>query len=685
MLLHGALLILTLAASKPEANVFYTRSPVVEIPFHSVDSGPAGVASADLYVCLDEGKDWKKVGRTDRLTPTDSGKVMAGKFTFYAQEEGRYGFDIVATDRAGNIEPGPDQVALVVVVDTSPPQLEIRTPLPKARIRRGETVPVAWSYQDISPAREFVLMARQTQPSTQATADWTELAQLGPDARRYDWSTSGLAAGVYELKLMARDVAENLASTTLALHVETPTATAPAPAGQPTIRANAPTPAAPPPAAPTTRKTPPTPQTRAARAPVCAPPTQPVAPVASPAPSAAPPPPPSPVMSLRTSPGSARRAFHIDYQIDRQGPSGIGYVDLYYTTDGGATWARYGRDWDGKPPIIFYAQSDGVYGFNLVAASGSGVAGEPPAPGTKPTFITRVDTSFPSLMLNEPRGGESYRPGQQITIRWTASDDNFGPMPISLEATTDAGATWQLIGGPMANTGRFTWTLPGTVGCLRLRAVAEDAVGNRTVVETGSDIVVDNTLPAVRIRSLRASRQVDSPAEPVRAERGEPRDNAAAKRLLAAARSFMHQQRYSEAARAFDLSLGRLGDEVSGRVEYGYVLLKLGRTRDAMRVLDAARAMAPNHARANYLSAVGWLETGDTASAQRAALTAARAEPEAAGNWLVLAKVYHLRANDEEAAACCRKVLALKGAQQEKALAQSFLEFLKKRGDAGRD
>jgi len=667
-----ALLSMLTCAAGAEVSTFYVSKTVVEIPFHGVDSGPAGIVRAKLFVTADQGRTWKEVGETGRLKSAADGKTVSGRFTWHAPGDGRYGFDVVAVDAAGNQESGPKAVGLFVVVDSKPPNLKIVTPMRYTRIAAGDKVPIAWNYQDMSPPLDFMVYSRRGEKG-----EWKEIGRTGADERRFTWYPMVEEPGIYELKVAGRDAAGNSSETTVFVRLlaagarvksaEPPGVVANTPAVLDRRLVPSPTEVVP--------VTPP-----AASLPASAPMQRRVASrprsVAARAESA------EYHIRLAGPPLSTRRVFDIEYEVASQGPSGISFVDLYYTTDGGATWKRYGRDGDGKSPITFYSPGDGVYGFYLRGVSGSGVAGPAPAPGTKPAATTRVDTRFPSLTLERPRGGERLASGQVLPIVWSSSDENFGPKPIFIDASFDGGKSWQRIAGPLERSGRLNWKMPETAGSLlRLRLEATDQAGNRTIVETASDIVVDNVSPVVRIRSLKgavvplkAVAVTGSP--PAGSETAAPLD---ARSVLKAAESFMHQKRLVEAAKAFETALKVLDGELRGRIQYSFVLMMLGRPEKAVEVLKQARKLAPDNAQVSFHLAAAYAEKEDWFGAQREALKAVHEAPKRGRYWLLLAKVYHMRANDDKAAKCCERVLQLSSVEKERKLAEKFLKYVKKK------
>ncbi|MEW5848342.1 MAG: metallophosphoesterase [Myxococcota bacterium] len=61
------------------------------------------------------------------------------------------------------------------------------------------------------------------------------------------------------------------------------------------------------------------------------------------------------------------------------------------------------------------------------------------------------------LVVDAPNGGETYNPGDNVTIRWAT----VGAVSnVNLELSTDGGANWSAIASNVQNTGQYAWTVP---------------------------------------------------------------------------------------------------------------------------------------------------------------------------------------------------------------------------------
>jgi len=84
-----------------------------------------------------------------------------------------------------------------------------------------------------------------------------------------------------------------------------------------------------------------------------------------------------------------------------------------------------------------------------------------------------------TLHLDKPNGGEVWEAGRLYGIEWSETDES-GPDTgtVSLEYSTDAGATWTTIAEDVPNDGSHDWTVPGTLdGTASVRVVHHSLTG----------------------------------------------------------------------------------------------------------------------------------------------------------------------------------------------------------------
>ncbi|HXY35324.1 MAG TPA: hypothetical protein VEI07_13925 [Planctomycetaceae bacterium] len=196
--------------------------------------------------------------------------------------------------------------------------------------------------------------------------------------------------------------------------------------------------------------------------------------------------------------------FQIGYRIDDLGPSGLGKVELFITTDGGKKWYRYGANPNNKSPFPVSVPGDGIYGFELRVKNGAGVGDDPPRPGDSPSIVVVVDKTPPVAQLLPPQIGRG-KSQNKVLLRWMAEDAHFGPTPILLEYAAEKSGPWQKIGDWQANTGRYIWSIEsGMPGKVFVRLTVKDRAGNVTQITAPDQLVIDFTRPTAHIIDVEA-------------------------------------------------------------------------------------------------------------------------------------------------------------------------------------
>lgn len=101
------------------------------------------------------------------------------------------------------------------------------------------------------------------------------------------------------------------------------------------------------------------------------------------------------------------------------------------------------------------------------------------------TFIANLtlgasgpDTTPPTVTVTAPNGGENWTAGSTHTIAWTATD-NVGVTSVDILYSTDGGGSFSAIATGAANTGSYSWTVPGSLTANALvEVIGHDAAGN---------------------------------------------------------------------------------------------------------------------------------------------------------------------------------------------------------------
>jgi hypothetical protein len=187
----------------------------------------------------------------------------------------------------------------------------------------------------------------------------------------------------------------------------------------------------------------------------------------------------------------------LDYRIDQVGPSGVGKVEVWITSDQGAAWKRHCEDTDLRSPAEFDLPGDGLFGVRVVVTNGNGFGGRPPVPGDQPQMWIEVDTVPPTVQLKEVQPSTN---GSTIDLRWTANDKNLASDPISLYFSTRREGPWQPMARGLKNDGTYRWSFPRDMGAqFFVRLEASDMAGNVARCEPTNAIILDMTEPKASV------------------------------------------------------------------------------------------------------------------------------------------------------------------------------------------
>jgi hypothetical protein len=154
-------------------------------------------------------------------------------------------------------------------------------------------------------------------------------------------------------------------------------------------------------------------------------------------------------------------------------------AELWYTTDGSATWQRWGDQSAGKTPIDFNAPADGLYGFFIVLKNAAGASSPPPARGTVAQQWIGVDREAPTVQILSLRPDARFDLNREIHIRWKATDAGFADRPVSIHYRCPTRKTYTLVADALGPTGEMRWTVPEDVeGKLEIKISSNDQAGN---------------------------------------------------------------------------------------------------------------------------------------------------------------------------------------------------------------
>jgi hypothetical protein len=191
----------------------------------------------------------------------------------------------------------------------------------------------------------------------------------------------------------------------------------------------------------------------------------------------------------------------LDYQVTKQGPSGVGKVELYLTEDDGRTWRPYATNPDRRPPFNVRLPGEGVFGLRLAVQSGAGLGQRPPQSGDLPQMRIEVDATPPAVKLLYPQADANRR--DALVLAWTANDQNLAPNPITLQWSEHQDGPWNSIAADLTNSGQYTWQLtPNLPYRVYLRVIARDTAGNTGTDQTTDPVLIDLSEPEGKLLGI---------------------------------------------------------------------------------------------------------------------------------------------------------------------------------------
>ena len=188
-------------------------------------------------------------------------------------------------------------------------------------------------------------------------------------------------------------------------------------------------------------------------------------------------------------------------EVPLDGSQSIGSDGNPITSDVTCEWdfdydGNFQSDATGKTVTHTYSIGEHTAALRITDASGSSV---------DTVNIKVQDTKLPIVKLLSPHGGESYKGGETVSIRWEQATDiagfsvEFPNKVITLRYSVDGGG-WQLIAQDEANDGQYDWTVPVTNSAnIRLKIEAKDGAGNIGENTSPDAFTIDSVAPAVTL------------------------------------------------------------------------------------------------------------------------------------------------------------------------------------------
>lgn len=453
-----------------------------------------------LFVSTDQGGSWDAA----QTVPPE-----ATRFTFEAPRDGEYWFAVKTIVPAGEYPPGPQSPSLQVIIDSTPPVLELQL----EEVEPGR-VRLIWNARD----EHLDINSLKLEFSNRGQEDWKPVAIRSEPQGQTTWTAD--SGGVMQVRGSISDLAghETTATTETAVgedprrpaRLDFTRPVADGVSSRPGIAANSPLPsvagARPQPqlisGAPSVQGLISTPtQQHTVDLPI--PVLKETSPPGIPTPSVD-----TSAPATETSRPRRRghlvnsRLFRVAYEIDGVGPSGVASVELYITEDGGKKWFHYGADPDRTSPFEVNVPGDGDYGFAFRVANGLGLSAAPPQPGDEPEVYVTVDRSPPTVQLLPIRQGQGAAQNM-VLISWKVEDRDLDERPIALSYSTQPTGPWEPIVGWIADSGSYEWTLPEMMNQkFYLRIEARDAAGNIARVDSDQPFLIDRSAPRARVTDV---------------------------------------------------------------------------------------------------------------------------------------------------------------------------------------
>lgn len=190
------------------------------------------------------------------------------------------------------------------------------------------------------------------------------------------------------------------------------------------------------------------------------------------------------------------------YQVVRMGPSGVGKIEVWITSDRAHTWQRLYEDQDRQQPVKFDLPGEGIFGIKMIVSNGSGFGVPSPISGDAPDLWVEVDTKKPEVQFQEIKPVSSCST-PTILMSWSASDPNLASEPVDLLYATAREGPWLTIAKGLNREGSYRWSVPrGEVSQFFVRLVASDLAGNKGQCDTPEPLSLDLTVPKTRILKI---------------------------------------------------------------------------------------------------------------------------------------------------------------------------------------
>jgi len=351
------------------------------------------------------------------------------------------------------------------------------------------------------------------------------------------------------------------------------------------------------------------------------------------------------------------QSVEVHYDVAHGSP-GLLAVDLWYTTDEGKSWLRYGADADCVSPVAFRPPTEGLYGFYIVVSNQVGASSGPPQSGTAPQAYCLVDRTAPVVQLHTVARSVDSAGGRTVNLGWSAYDTHPAGRGISIYYQQSGQRTWQLIESSLPNVRQYRWQVPPEVsGPVRFKLAVVDRAGNLSE-RTSAEVVLDR--PAVPMAA-----KVLSPAAVVRASEPRrqrqrqqppsPSDARRARKLCDLGSWHLVRGELNVASERFGEALELDPTLLEARNDLAGILYDQGRYGQALREYQRVLAFSPTEPHALMGSALSQVGLKEFSKASVALEQMLLTEPENGEIWLNLGDVASMMGDHARARMCWQK------------------------------
>jgi hypothetical protein len=202
--------------------------------------------------------------------------------------------------------------------------------------------------------------------------------------------------------------------------------------------------------------------------------------------------------------------------------STVARVRFFMSADQGKTWTllkeiAVAPDAKVPPRLEFRPQSDGSYLVATCAVYKKGNPEPDPKPGAIPAnaLPLTVDTFKPTVGTLTAALEKAEAEKALVSVAWAASDAHLGDQPVTIDASSDGGATWPLsFPEPAQGSAKITVSIARGTHSVLIRASAKDLAGNVGVSDAQTVVLPPPPDPELELKKAVSSLPTVAEVEP---------------------------------------------------------------------------------------------------------------------------------------------------------------------------